>query len=154
MDTDANQEGLLWPSAPPEWTSAAVIGIIGGTVDKPVVTPLERTLLVTSEVLALAAPVSPTEVFRFAAPCAGGACQHFRNGACHLAQKIVQLLPSVADQLPFCAIRANCRWFHQEGREACYRCPQVVTDNVYPGDAMRHAADPSYIIPSGLRKGS
>ncbi|MDQ2898301.1 MAG: nitrogen fixation protein [Acidobacteriota bacterium] len=146
MSMDAEPEGLLCPSAPPDWLGATVIGIIGGTADTPRVTPLEQPLIVTSELLALSEPVLPTEVFRFAAPCSARTCQHFQDGACHLAQKIVQLLPGVDDQLPFCTIRTNCRWFRQEGRAACYRCSQVVTDNVYPGVAMRLAADPTYKV--------
>ena len=134
---------LLCPSAPPEWDGAVAIGIVGGTGQAPRVTNLATALPVTPALLQLAAPVEPTEVFRFAAPCANGGCQHYRHGNCQLAAKVVDMLAPVTDRLPYCTIRASCRWFAQEGREACLRCSQVVTDNVLPGAAMRRAADPT-----------
>jgi hypothetical protein len=143
-------EGLLCPSAPPEWKGASVIGIVGGSGKEPRVKPLAEPLAVTADVLALAEPVLPTEVFRFAAACATERCRHYQRGACALAQKVVQLLPAIVDDLPFCSVRAGCRWFRQEGRAACIRCPQVVTDNTFPEVAMRYAADPNYTISTQL----
>jgi len=133
----------LCPSAPPEWSGAVAIGIVGGSAQAPQVTSLARPLPVSEDLLKLAAPVEPTEVFRFAAPCANGACVHFRTGSCQLAAKVVKLLAPTTDSLPYCTIRADCRWYRQEGRAACLRCPQVVTDNVLPNAAMRRAADPA-----------
>jgi hypothetical protein len=60
-----------------------------------------------------------------------------------LAAKIVRWVPTVVDKLPACAIRAECRWWHQEGKAACLRCPQVVTDNFKPTPAMRDASNPT-----------
>jgi hypothetical protein len=37
------------------------------------------------------------------------------------------MLPEVVDSLPACNICRDCRWFRQEGRAACMRCPQIVT---------------------------
>jgi hypothetical protein len=147
MSTDLELGCLVCPSAPPEWAGARLIGIVGGTADTPRVTPLDRSMPVTPELLALARPVSPTELFRFSAPCASGLCQHFKENACHLATKIVQLLPVISDELPFCTICPSCRWFSQEGKDACYRCPQVVTDNFNAQEAMRKASDPTYTRP-------
>jgi hypothetical protein len=133
---------LLCPSAPPDWQGAVAIGIVGGTAEAPRMTSLATPLPVTETLLKLAEPVEPTEVFRFAAPCAQDGCRHYRHGACQLAAKVVTMLAPATDPLPYCTIRASCRWFQQEGREACRRCPQVVTDNVYPTVAMHKAADP------------
>ena len=119
----------LCPSAPPHWRGARVFGVVEGTVSDPRVGYLERTLPVTDELLALSAPASPTEVLRFAAPCAGNACGHYRGGRCHLVEKVVRELPAVVDELPECMIRHGCRWFGQEGASACFRCPIVVTDS-------------------------
>jgi hypothetical protein len=94
----------------------------------------------------LADPVMPTEVFRFAAPCLNDDCKHFQRGACHLATKVARMLSPVSDQLPTCKVRAHCRWFLQEGRGACQRCPQIVTDNVFPTTAMRMTADPDFAL--------
>lgn len=133
---------LLCPSAPPDWKDAVAIGIVGGSAQAPRMTSLAAPLPVTDELLKLAGPVAPTEVFRFAAPCANDGCRHYGRGACQLAAKVVQMLEPAVERLPYCLIRANCRWFAQEGRAACMRCPQVVTDNVYPTVAMHKAADP------------
>ncbi len=38
------------------------------------------------------------------------------------------MLDPVVSGLPRCAIRPTCRWFREQGRAACIRCPQVVTD--------------------------
>ena len=104
--------------------------------------PLARSQPVTDEVLGMADPVEPTEVFRFAAPCLCKGCSHYRGEECRLVQRIVQILPAVAADLPACDIRPDCRWWRQEGREACLRCPQVVTANYNPSELMVRAATP------------
>jgi hypothetical protein len=91
---------------------------------------------VTPEILKMAEPVSPSEVFRFASSCRGGKCPHFKNEECQLAVRSVVLLPAVADNLPICPIRSLCRWFRQEGPEICKRCPQIITDQFKPYDQM------------------
>jgi hypothetical protein len=133
----------LCPSAQPEMAGAVVLGVVGGTVDDPRLAYLDEPRPVTDEVLALAGPVEPTEVFRIAAPCAGGACRHFDGSSCRLAARTVQLLPIVVDVLPACRIRPECRWWLQEGKAACLRCPQVVTESHNPPDLVRTAAAPS-----------
>jgi hypothetical protein len=100
---------------------------------------------VTGELLDLARPVTPPEVFRFAAPCMKAGCVHFQGNACSLAARVVQLLPEVTDKIPRCAIRPSCRWWRQEGVAACYRCPQVVTENYNPSDEMQAAAKPPIV---------
>src|SRR5215217_3649727 len=69
----------------------------------------------------------PREVFRMAGQCEELRCTHFNGTDCKLATRIVQILPAVVDGLPPCLIRASCRWYTQEGKAACLRCPQVVT---------------------------
>ena len=134
----------LCPSAQPDWEGARVIGVVGGTPEQPRTAYLEQAQPVTQEILDLAGPVAPAEVFRFAAPCAGSACGHY-DGAehkCRLAEKTVRWVEQAVDNLPKCSIRASCRWWQQEGPAACRRCPQVVTINFAPSKAMRDAADP------------
>jgi hypothetical protein len=133
----------LCPSAQPEMADSVVFGVVGGTVEEPRVGYLKETLPVTDEILALASPVKPTEVFRFAAPCAGGGCQHFDGTNCRLVRRTVNMLPAVVEVLPSCRIRPNCRWWQQEGKAACMRCPLVVTENYLPSEQQRHVADPS-----------
>jgi hypothetical protein len=93
-------------------------------------------MAVTQALLDLAGPVSPTEVFRFAATCRTSACTHFQGGACQLAARSVEILSEVSVALPHCAIRPACRWFRQEGPAICRRCPQIVTDQYSPAAEM------------------
>jgi hypothetical protein len=88
---------------------------------------LNQHLPATPEVLAMAAPLKPTEVFRLAATCAEHKCPHFDGADCQLAARIVQILPAVVDTLPPCIIRQDCRWYCQEGGAACQRCPEITT---------------------------
>jgi hypothetical protein len=132
----------LCPSAQPQWNGSIAIGTISGTFEEPRVMPLATALPVTDGLLKLCDPVTPTEVFRFAAPCLGGGCVHFQGSKCLLAQRIVTMLPSVTRELPTCSIRGSCRWWLQEGADACVRCLQIVTDNYNPSEQMRKAAYP------------
>lgn len=134
---------LLCPSARPDWHGAEAIGVVGGTVADPRVRYLSRRLPVVDDLLDMTAPVQATEVIRFAAPCARHACQHFRDARCHLVEKVVAQLPAVVDELPPCAIRETCRWFHQAGADACKRCPQIVTDAPPLDERMLAITDPT-----------
>lgn len=144
----------LCPSARHDWDGARLFAVVGGTPERPETAYLEHTEPITDSLLELAGPVEPTEVFRFAAPCARSGCQHFDGGreTCRLAEKTVRVVPVMFETLPKCAIRRDCRWWKQEGVAACKRCPQVVTVNYAPSDAMRTAADPAITsvgIPAG-----
>ena len=123
-------------------------GVMAGTVAAPRIVHFTEPQPVTQELLALSQPASPTEVFRFAAPCAGHDCQHFDGADCRLVQRVVQILPAATTSLPPCAIRADCRWWQQEGKAACLRCPQVVTAVYEPSEEMRRAALPGDAQPS------
>jgi len=80
------------PSAQPEMAGSVVLGVVGGTVDEPRVAYLAEPPPVTDELLALSGPVKPTEIFRFAAPCTGNACQHFDGSNCRLATRIPRVV--------------------------------------------------------------
>ena len=144
MSTD---QQTFCPSAQPDWEGAKVFGVVGGTPDAPVTAYLATPEPVTPALLDLAGPVEPAEVFRFAAPCACSGCGHYSSeeSKCRLAEKTVRWVPVFSENLPVCSIRADCRWWKQEGRAACMRCPQVVTNNFSPSDAMRKAANPEVI---------
>lgn len=132
----------LCPSSRPEAEDSTIFGVVNGSVEHPSVTYLKSTIPVTEEVLKLAEPVTPTEVFRIASPCATSGCLHFDGQNCKLAQRVAEQLPTVAETLPPCAIRQNCRWFLQEGKAACFRCPQVITDNYNLSEIGRQVAMP------------
>lgn len=119
----------LCPSARPESVDSIVFGIISGTVAEPRVTYLKQPLPISDELIAKASPITPTEIFRMATPCIAKDCLHFDGEDCRLAKQIAEKLPAVAEELPPCSIRRDCRWWKQEGKAACMRCPQVITDN-------------------------
>jgi hypothetical protein len=104
-----------------------VLGVIQHDAPKPMVLYLKEPVRATSDVLAMAAPLKPTEVFRLSATCATDNCPHFDGADCQLATRIVKMRPPVVDTLPPCVIRRDCRWFSQEGGAACLRCPEVRT---------------------------
>ncbi|RSK47565.1 hypothetical protein [Hymenobacter rigui] len=71
----------------------------------------------------------PEERFRFASNCAKSGCGHWslQNSNCGLVGKIVEAMNRQADAtLIACAIRTRCRWYDQEGANACANCDEVV----------------------------
>ena len=150
MSTTSRPRGEVpfCPSAQPGQEGAFAFGIVGGTVGERRVGYLEGRVPVTDELLALAGPVKPTEVFRFGAPCAGGGCSHFDGSDCRLATKLVQLMPPASKALPACQLRPDCRWWQQEGKNACFRCPVIITDCYNPSEGQKLAADPTTPIPA------
>jgi hypothetical protein len=137
----------LCPSADPGVPGCVAIGVVLGSAEQPRLRQFALPLPVSDDLLAMAGPARPTEVFRFAAPCACGACPNFQGDHCGLVTKIVRLMPAVTEALPTCLIRPQCRWWQEEGKAACLRCPAVVTDNVNPSPPMRLASDPSSPTP-------
>ena len=133
----------LCPSARAELADSVVFGVISGTLEEPHVAYLKQPQPVTDELIAKVSPVTPAEVFRTAAPCATSACQHFDGNDCRLAMRIVEKMSTVAEELPPCSIRRDCRWWQQEGKAACMRCPQLITDNYNSSELMREVATPT-----------
>ena len=123
---------VMCPSAQPGMKELRLIGVVTFDEGAPRVAYLNEAVPVTQELLGSTAPAEPREVFRMAAHCEELRCTHFNGVDCKLATRIVQILPAVVDELPACLIRASCRWYLQEGRPACFRCPQVVTQPLDP----------------------
>ena len=138
-----SSKSLMCPSADAEMSGSVIFGIVVGTPELPHVVHLDRVKPIPPELLALDAPVKPSEIFRIAATCIEHGCVHFDGANCRLTERIINGLPTVTDRLPACAIRSNCRWWHQEGKSACLRCQQVVRDNYIASDELIHAIDPA-----------
>ena len=117
----------LCPSAQPGMDNCRVLGVVQQDGPTPRLVYLDELLPATDDVLAMSAPLKPTEVYRLAATCAEHKCPHFDGADCRLATRIVQILPAVVEALPPCTIRKDCRWYSQEGAAACRRCPEVTT---------------------------
>ncbi|WP_298607796.1 nitrogen fixation protein [uncultured Thiothrix sp.] len=135
------------PSANHKEAGAVLFAVVGGTPEQPEAVYLDKIEPITEEILEMAGPVDPTEVFRFAAPCSKAKCQHFNDekSSCQLAAKVVKMTPMVVNKLAPCPIRSTCRWWQQEGVSGCQRCPQVVTLNYAPSEGMRAAATPTTV---------
>jgi hypothetical protein len=116
------------------------LGVISRDADEPRLAYLDEALPATPPVLELAAPLDVSQVFRLSARCEERKCTHFDGVDCQLAVRITKMLPEVVDQLPACNIRRDCRWFRQEGRAACLRCPQILTGNHEADEVLREVA--------------
>ena len=117
----------LCPSAQPGMDNCQVLGVVQRDGPKPMVVYLSSPVPATDAVLAMTAPLKPTEVYRLSATCAEHKCPHFDGADCRLAMRIVERLPPAVEALPPCLIRKTCRWFSQEGGAACLRCPEITT---------------------------
>lgn len=131
---------LMCPSAQPGMTDVVVLGVISREADAPRLAYVDERVAATPAVLEAAAPAEVSQVFRLAGRCEEKKCSHFDGARCQLAVRIAKLLPEVVDALPACAIRPECRWFRQEGRAACMRCPQIMTGNDVADQRLREVA--------------
>jgi hypothetical protein len=143
MGKNTAKKTTLCPSARPEPGESLVFGVIGGTVTEPRVAYLKQPQTMTEELIAKVSPATPAEVFRTASTCATNNCQHFDGKDCRLATRIVAQFPIALEELPPCSIRRDCRWWQQEGKAACMRCPQVITDNYNASELMIQVATPT-----------
>ena len=143
MEEFVREETSLCPSARPELADSVVFGVISGTVKQAHVAYLKQPQPMTDELIAKVSPVTPAEVFRVAAPCANSGCQHFNGKDCGLVMRVLEKMPAVTDKLPPCSIRRDCRWWQQESKAACIRCPQIITDNYNPSKFIREVATPT-----------
>ncbi|MDB9323239.1 nitrogen fixation protein [Nodularia spumigena CS-591/04] len=143
MEKIASEKTTLCPSARPQPGESLVFGVIGGTVTEPRVAYLKQPQTMTEELIAKVSPATPAEVFRTASTCATNNCQHFDGQDCGLVTRIVAQFPIALEELPPCSIRRDCRWWQQEGKAACMRCPQVITDNYNASELMIQVATPT-----------
>lgn len=130
----------LCPSAQPGMDNCRVLGVVQQDGSTPMLAYLNEHVPATPEVLAMANPLKPTEVFRLAASCAEHKCPHFDGADCRLATRVVQIMPAVVDALPPCLIRRECRWYSQEGGAACKRCPVIATVSYDLSPEMREVS--------------
>lgn len=129
---------------------ARVIGVVSGTPEAPRIAYLKAEAVFDASAVPPLEGLSAVEVFRFAARCEEHRCAQFADGRCSLGQRLVDGVDPVVDSLPSCTIRDSCRWFAEQGRPACLRCPQVVTLIPRGTDRLsRAAALPESAAPAG-----
>ena len=116
--------GALCPSARCE-DGAILLGVVAGDGRVAYLTPEVR---IDQDFVERARQGrSPDKRFRFAQPCAEGACGHWTGEQCGLIGHVLTNQPEPADgSLPHCSIRRRCRWFAERGRDACAVCPRVI----------------------------
>jgi hypothetical protein len=146
LDTVTTSISPYCPSARPGMEGSVVFGVVGEGAGGHL-GYLEQLIGVSPRILELAASADPSEVFRIAAPCAESKCQHFDQSGCRLATRVARMLPVVVDKLPACRLRSLCRWWKQEGREACLRCPQITSSQSDPSELQVLVANPSTPFP-------
>lgn len=109
----------------PGSTLLGIRGPGGDLIYTPSMPPLD------DELAAQFAESGGTGAYRFAETCVTTRCLHWDGASCVLATALIHGAreEDAADAaLPRCAIRATCRWFFQEGRDACAVCPRVLRD--------------------------
>ena len=74
----------------------------------------------------------PERRFRFSQPCVEAGCSQWTGTRCGVIDRVVQAGADAEyvseSSPPACGIRPACRWFAQEGVQACAVCPLVITD--------------------------
>lgn len=79
---------------------------------------------------------SPERRFRFASPCLECGCQQWTGSRCRVIDDVIdEVADTGSSDLPRCGIRGSCRWFRQQGVDACRVCPIVITDTLSPQGA-------------------
>lgn len=137
------EDGTSWcPSAQPDMDEALLFGVLTETPEGSVVGYLDRPVAASEWAKKTAGTLDPTEVFRFAAPCAEDKCMHFNGSECSLAERITQVPVAIRLRVPKCAIRPRCRWWRERGVEACRRCPVIITRDYRPTAAIADASKP------------
>jgi hypothetical protein len=133
---------LNCPSSHPNQNGSSVIGVAEKRDGKVRVSFLPELVPLDAVAHLIPNTIPVTEVLRLAGPCLEERCGHFEKGRCTLVSRIVARLPTVVDRLSPCALRASCRWWHQEGPEACRRCSQIVSEPRAAGALMREVSIP------------
>ena len=123
----ASSAGYDCPSAQPHMERARPFGVISGTPQETRIAFFKKSALDAFDWRKQFGTQDATRLLRFAARCDEQKCGHFDGSRCSLGQRVKEGLPAVVDALPPCLIRADCRWFAEQGGEVCLRCPQVVT---------------------------
>ncbi len=137
--SDPGSHNRLCPSARCE-DGAILLGIVGSDGRIAYVTPQVR--IDASFVDKAHRGRLPERRFRFSSACIEDQCRHWTGVRCqvidHALMVADEVVPAENQTAPKCSIRPDCRWFSQEGPEACQVCPFVIT-GVWIDDAPEAA---------------
>jgi len=122
------KDAVLCPSAPMH-SGGVLLGIV--LADGRVAFAPDR-IVVDHDFVESAQQGRPAEKrFRFAGACVQSACRQWSGSRCGVIDRVLDAVPSedYTSDLPVCSIRAQCRWFAQNGATACKVCSMVITDS-------------------------
>jgi hypothetical protein len=70
---------------------------------------------------------APEQRFRFVNSCVKEGCQQWDGSSCSVVKIVLDKIEKKnwKNELPVCGIRDECRWFTQEGANACKVCTLV-----------------------------
>lgn len=103
---------------------AQLFGVVGKDGKVQFISPLT----VTEDFLNLNKDKNSLEQrFRFTGKCVEKGCAQWNaeESKCSLSKKVQHLDSHKETELFFCPIRTQCRWFSQDGKEACFSCNEV-----------------------------
>jgi len=148
VDTVARTDAKACPSGRCE-EGALLLGVMTSSGRLAYMQPPTR---IDAEFVAVAkARGRPERAFRFSTPCVEGTCPQWTGKSCALGRMIAEQADTVASSpssgLPTCAIRSSCRWYFEQGADACAVCPLIVADTggteTYRSMAERSPGDPA-----------
>ncbi len=123
MEAKSNSSKKMCPSYLGK-TGAQLFGVLGKNGKVNFITPLT----VTEEFLELNKQKSNLEQrFRFTGKCVEKGCSQWNHveSKCSLSKKVQDFDASSIKNLSFCPIRSQCRWYSQDGENACFSCNEV-----------------------------
>jgi hypothetical protein len=109
-------------------TGALLLGVVQS--DKKIAL-LQTPMPVTEDFVEKAFKAGdPEKRLRFAGRCAKSGCSQWTGSRCGVIDDAMKQMEFAIDNvaLPKCDIRPDCRWFNQNGADACKVCPYIITD--------------------------
>ncbi len=114
--------------------------LLGVRQEDGMVAILPQPLRIDDTFIEVASQASPAEQhFRFTNKCIESGCAQWTGSRCGVADQILTVMDQlvVSDTLPECGIRPACRWYRQNGPDACKVCPFVITHTTEEDWEMR-----------------
>mgnify|MGYP001105836305 CR=1 FL=1 len=123
MEADFNTSKKMCPSYIGK-VGAQLFGVVNKDGKVQFITPLT----VTEDFLRQNKDKNSLEQrFRFTGKCVEKGCAQWNKeeSKCSLSRKVQNLDFHKETEPVFCPIRSQCRWFSQDGKEACFSCNEV-----------------------------
>lgn len=127
LNSSVSKNHILCPSARCE--EGAIL--LGAVHDDGLVRLLDTRIEITAEQVEQANQKGKPETYlRFANKCVESGCKQWKNNRCGIVDEVRETLSTkdLSTTPQKCAIRESCRWFSQDGLDACRLCPLVLTE--------------------------